>query len=74
LSISITFPVLLQESEDTGHCYAEEGDASRRYKLGNVPTDRFYTVQTFEGDVNRKLDDMYKEKLDKYYKEKRPIS
>ena len=39
-----------------------------------VPTDWFNTVQTLEGDINRKLDDMYKEEGDKYYKEKRPIS
>ena len=54
--------------------YAEESDASHRYKIGPVPTDWFYTVQTLEGDINRKLDDMYKEELNKYYKEKRPIS
>ena len=54
--------------------YAEESDASHRYKIGPVPTDWFYTVQTLEGDINRKLDDMYKEEPNKYYKEKRPIS
>ena len=54
--------------------YAEESDASHRYKIGPIPTDWFYTVQTLEGDINRKLDDMYKEEGDKYYKEKRPLS
>ena len=54
--------------------YAEESDASHRYKIGPVPTDWFYTVQTLEGDINRKLDDMYKEEPDKFYKEKRPLS
>ena len=54
--------------------YAEESDASYRYEIGPVPTDWFYTVQTLEGDINRKLDDMYKEEPDKFYKEKRPLS
>ncbi|UKK55133.1 hypothetical protein [Prevotella sp. E2-28] len=54
--------------------YAEESDASHRYKIGPVPTDWFYTVQTLEGDINRKLDDMYKEEPDKFYKEKRFLS
>ena len=54
--------------------YAEESDASHRYEIGPVPTDWFYTVQTLEGDINRKLEEMYKEESDKYYKEKRPIS
>ena len=54
--------------------YAEESDASHRYKIGPIPTDWFYTVQTLEGDINRKLDDMYKEEPDKYYKEKRLLS
>ena len=54
--------------------YAEESDAFHRYEIGPVPTDWFYTVQTLEGDINRKLDDMYKEEGDKYYKEKRPLS
>jgi hypothetical protein len=53
--------------------YAEESDASHRYEIGPVPTDWFYTVQTLEGDINRKLDDMYKEEPDKFYKEKRPL-
>ena len=44
--------------------YTEESDASHRYKIGPVPTDWFYTVQTLEGDINRKLDDMYKEEGD----------
>ena len=43
-------------------------------EIGPVPTDWFYTVQTLEGDINRKLDDMYKEEPDKFYKEKRPLS
>jgi hypothetical protein len=54
--------------------YAEESDASHRYEIGPVPTDWFYTVQTLERDINRKLDDMYKEEPDKYYKEKRALS
>ena len=54
--------------------YAEESDASHRYKIGPIPTDWFYTVQTLERDINRKLDDMYKEEPDKYYKEKRALS
>ena len=54
--------------------YADESDASYRYEIGPVPTDWFYTVQTLEGDINRKLDDMYKEEPDKFYKEKRPLS
>ena len=44
-----------------------------RYEIGPVPTDWFYTVQTLEGDINRKLDDMYKEEGDKYYKDARAI-
>lgn len=52
--------------------YTQDGEASQRYKIGPVPKEWYYTVQTLETDINRKLDELYREHPGNYYKKKRP--
>lgn len=41
-------------------------------KLGPIPNDWYYTVQTLEGEINSKLDKMHQEYPDDYNRRKRP--
>ncbi|MCR4604053.1 MAG: hypothetical protein K5683_11065 [Prevotella sp.] len=54
--------------------YIHDEKETYRYKSGPVPKEWYYTVQTLEADINRKLDELYKEHPDDYYKDKRPVS
>ncbi len=42
--------------------------------LGPIPNNWFYTVQTLEGEINRKLDEMHKQYPNDYNRRKRPDS
>jgi hypothetical protein len=50
----------------------DNGFGFQRNKLGPIPKDWYYTVQTLEGEINRKLDEMHKEYPDNYFRGKRP--
>ena len=50
----------------------DNGFGFQRNELGPIPKDWFYTVQTLEGEINRKLDEMHKEYPDDYNRRKRP--
>ena len=50
----------------------ENGFGFVRDKLGPIPKDWFYTVQTLEAEINRELDKMHQEYPDDYNRSKRP--
>ena len=50
----------------------DNGFGFQRNQLGPIPKNWFYTVQTLEGEINRKLDEMHKEYPDDYNRGKRP--
>lgn len=50
----------------------DNGFGFQRNLLGPIPKDWFYTVQTLENEINRKLDEMHKEYPDDYNRGKRP--
>jgi hypothetical protein len=52
--------------------YTQDEEGKQRYKIGPVPKDWYYTVQTLETDINRALDENNKEYPDNYYRDKRP--
>ena len=50
----------------------DNGFGFQRSQLGPIPKDWFYTVQTLEGEINRKLDEMHQQYPDNYNRAKRP--
>ena len=50
----------------------ECGFGFQRSRLGPIPKDWFYTVQTLEGEINRELDEKHKKYPDNYNRAKRP--
>lgn len=49
----------------------DSGFGFQRSQLGPIPKDWFYTVQTLEGEINRKLDEMHQQYPDNYNRAKR---
>ena len=50
----------------------DNGFGFQRNKLGPIPKDWYYTVQTLEGEINRQLDEMHQQYPDDYNRGKRP--
>ena len=49
----------------------EDGLGFQRNKLGPIPKDWYYTVQTLEGEINSQLDEIHQQHPDNYYRDKR---
>ena len=49
----------------------EDGFGFQRNKLGPIPKDWYYTVQTLEGEINSQLDEIHQQHPDNYYRDKR---
>jgi len=50
----------------------DNGLGFQRNKLGPIPKDWFYTVQTLESEINQALDEMHQQYPNDYFKGKRP--